>query len=76
MASSSLVSAMAAQLEDREDADYTLVCGEKVVKVHSFILAARLDSLFSPPTSAQVPFLQGRDEDSSEGEQDGDGHDA
>ena len=41
MASPHLVSAMAAMLEDVETKDYTLVCGDKVIKVHSLILAAR-----------------------------------
>jgi hypothetical protein len=41
MAGSHLVSAMSAALTDRETGDYTLVCGDKVMKVHSFVLAAR-----------------------------------
>jgi hypothetical protein len=44
MASSHLVSAMAANLlEDKETGDYTLVCGAEVIKVHSYILASRWD---------------------------------
>jgi hypothetical protein len=41
MAGLNLVSAMSAVLGDRETGDYTLVCGEKVIKVHSFVLAIR-----------------------------------
>jgi hypothetical protein len=41
MAGSRLVTAMAALLEDKENGDYSLVCGDKVMVVHSYILAAR-----------------------------------
>jgi hypothetical protein len=43
MASSHMMSAMTAALENRETGDYTLLCGAEVIKVHSFVLAARWD---------------------------------
>jgi hypothetical protein len=41
MASSHLAFAMAALLEDKETGDYTLMSGDKAIKVHSLIIAAR-----------------------------------